>query len=452
MEVRGKRVLVIGIARSGIAVAKFLKEKGAEVILSDIKSRKEIGDIIDDLEKSGFSLVLGQHPSISKEEVAFIVVSPGVPLQIEPIKKAREEGIQVFSEIEIAYQYAKAPIVAITGTNGKTTTTSLVGELFKNNGFKTLVGGNIGNPLIAEIEDYLEKDVIVAEVSSFQLETIEDFLPKVSVILNITPDHLDRHGTIENYTEAKANIFLNQQDREFTILNFDDPRVADLAKKTKASVIFFSRKHILEEGVYVNEGSIWSALKGKKQVICSVNEVKIPGSHNLENSLAAVAVGVAFGLSVEVIAKTLKTFPGVNHRLEFVAEVNGIRFINDSKGTNPDASIKALEAYVEPIVLIAGGRNKGSDFGEFATKIKEKVKELVLIGESAPEIKSAAEKVGFGNIHSVTSYPEAVKKAYELANKGEVVLLSPACASWDMFNNYEERGDLFKQVVRDLRG
>ncbi len=451
MNLQKEKVLVIGIARSGIAVAKFLRGKGAEVTLTDIKDRQQLGSIVEDLERSDINLVLGQQPDIKREDISFIVVSPGVPLTIEPIQKAYRQAIPVYSEVEIASRYAKAPIVAITGTNGKTTTTSLIGEMFENAGYKTFVAGNIGVPVIEKVEAFQKEDMIVAEVSSFQLETTKEFKPKVSLILNITPDHLDRHGNLENYAEAKAKIFANQDSSEFTVLNFDDQRVAALAKETKGKVIFFSRKHILEEGVYVDDGQIIAKIHKVQQAICPINDVKIPGNHNLENALAAVAVGISQGLEALVIADTLRTFGGVSHRLEFVTETNGVKFINDSKGTNPDASIKALEAYPEPIVLIAGGKNKGSDFGEFADKIKSKVKELVLIGQAAPQIREAVENIGFTNIHEAKDYPEAVKMAHQLASPGDIVLLSPACASWDMFNSYEERGDLFKQVVNDLR-
>ena len=451
MNLQNEKVLVIGIARSGIAVAKFLKEKGAEVILTDIKERVQLGTVVGELETAGITLVLGQHPEINKEELSFIVVSPGVPLTIEPIQKAYQQAIPIYSEVEIASRYAKAPIVAITGTNGKTTTTSLIGEMFENAGLKTFVAGNIGVPVIEKVEAFDQQDIIIAEVSSFQLETTKEFKPKVGVFLNLTPDHLDRHGNLANYTAAKAKVFANQDNNDFTVLNFDDQRVAALAKETKGKVIFFSRKHILEEGVYVEEGQIVVTVNGTTQVICPINDVKIPGNHNLENALAAVAAGISQGLETLVISNTLRTFGGVSHRLEFVAEVNGVRFINDSKGTNPDASIKALEAYPEPIVLIAGGKNKGSDFGEFADKIKVKVKELVLIGQAAPQIKEAVENIGFTNIHEAKDYPEAVKMANQVACPGDIVLLSPACASWDMFNSYEERGNLFKQVVNDLR-
>ena len=452
MNFADKKVLIIGIARSGIAVAKFLKGKGADITLTDVKTKAQLGDIIEQLEEKGFNLILGKQPFISTETYSYIIVSPGVPLSIEPIQRALEEEIPVVSEIELAYQFANAPIVAITGTNGKTTTTSLLGETFEKAKFRTLVAGNIGLPLVDKIEEYGKKDIIVAEVSSFQLEAINEFSPRVSIILNVTPDHLDRHGTIEEYTGIKANIFKNQSSGDFTVLNYDDPLVRPLVKDAKGSVIFFSQQHTLEEGVYASEGKIWAIKEGQKQEVCLVKDLKIPGKHNLENALAATAAAWVLEVDIRIIAETLKTFSGVSHRLEFVDEINGIKFINDSKGTNPNASIKALEAYEEPIILIAGGKNKGSNFAELADKIKDNVKELVLIGESTPLIKDAVEKIGYDKIYEAKDYPEAIKKAYEVAKSGDVVLLSPACASWDMFNSYEERGDLFKEVVKDLRG
>jgi UDP-N-acetylmuramoylalanine--D-glutamate ligase len=450
MDVKDKRVLVVGIARSGVAVAKFLLDKGTRVVLTDKKSREELTEALRDIPEGAAEIVAGEYPEFSLADYDFLVVSPGVPLSIPPIQRAFQLGIPVLSELELAYRFSGSPIVAITGTNGKTTTTTLIGEILKHAGKRVCVGGNIGLPLALEVEKYGSDDVIVAEVSSFQLECIEKFKPKVSLILNITPDHLDRHGTMENYTAAKARVFENQDSTDFTIFNYDDPGVAELSSKTKGKVIFFSRKHKFEEGVFADNGQIVVIISGKREVVCSTKEVFIKGAHNLENAMAATAAGYVLGVPAKVIGRALRDFQGVAHRLEQVAEINGVRFVNDSKGTNPDASIKALEAYDEPIVLLAGGRNKGSDFTEFAAKVKEKVRALVILGECRQEIKEAVEKTGFDNIIEAVSFDDAVFKAANNALPGEIVLLSPACASWDMFNNFEDRGDRFREIVDSL--
>lgn len=451
LNVENKKVLVVGIARSGVAVAKFLIEKGTKVVLTDKKSREELSGTLKNFPTESVELITGSYPEFGAGDYDFLVVSPGVPLKVPPVQRAFELGVPVYSELELAYRFSSSPIVAITGTNGKTTTTTLIGEIFKDAGKNVCVGGNIGLPLALEVEKYGPDDVIVAEVSSFQLESIHTFKPKVALILNITPDHLDRHGTMENYVHAKARIFENQTKDDFTILNYDDARVRILSENTPGTVIFFSREHILEEGIFIEDGQIIAKFKGKVEKICPTREVFIKGAHNLENALAASAAAYIMGISAAKIAEVLRSFQGVAHRLEFVAEVNGVKFINDSKGTNPDASIKALEAYDEPIVLLAGGRNKGSDFTEFAYKIKEKVRSLVILGECKDEIREAVNRVGFSAVDEANTFEEAVKIAAQKAKPGEIVLLSPACASWDMFKSFEERGECFKDVVNSLR-
>ncbi|WP_066634768.1 UDP-N-acetylmuramoyl-L-alanine--D-glutamate ligase [Desulfolucanica intricata] len=449
MKLEGKKVLIVGAGKSGLAAARFLSSKKAQAVMTDVNRSVNLARAITEL---GVIPVLGQYPPVEKNSFDLVVVSPGVPLTVPPVAKAYKVNIPVIGELELAYRFAAAPMVAITGTNGKTTTTTLVGEIFKDSGQKTLVAGNIGFPLVTEVEKYGAQDIIVAEVSSFQLETIEKFRPKVAVILNITPDHLDRHGNMENYITAKANIFKNQGRADYTVLNFDDPLTKRLAKLVPGKVIFFSRKHILDRGVFVRNKQIVVRQEGSEQVICPVGDIKIPGGHNLENALAATAAVTVLGVKPQNLAHTLKTFPGVEHRLEFVAEIGGVRYINDSKGTNPDASIKALEAYQEPIVLIAGGRNKGSDFTEFLQKAKNKVRTIVILGECAEELQKTARAVGFNEIIRAKDFTEAVTMAGKAAHPGDIVLLSPACASWDMFKNYEERGRLFKEIVQGLRG
>jgi len=444
-----ERVLVIGAGKSGIAVSRFLAARGAKVELTDIKGADELCKDPASLADMDIKLSLGAYPAVEAGKYTLVVVSPGVPLTVPPVRRAGELGIPVVGELELASRFARAPVVAVTGTNGKTTTTALTGEIFQNAGLRPLVAGNIGKPWIEEAEgDY---DLIVLEVSSFQLETTVTFRPRVGAILNITPDHLDRHLTMENYVQAKARLFANQGPEDFAVLNYDDPRTKNLAGVCPGKVLYFSRLAEVPAGACVRDGWVTFVLEGKRDSILPVGELKIPGSHNLENALAAVACTRALGVAPAALADVLRKFPGVAHRLEFVAEIDGVRYVNDSKGTNPDASIKALLAYRQPIVLIAGGRNKGSDFTPFVRLIREKARALVLLGESADEIERLARLEGVAVILRAADLAEAVHLAKNAARPGDVVLLSPGCASWDMFKNYEERGDLFKQVVREIK-
>lgn len=450
MDIKGKRFLVVGAGRSGIAVADFLQRKGAVVLLTDNREIDSSDSALNKLVQAGLQIASGIYPEVRECAFDAVVVSPGVPLDVPPVFQAGQCGIPVLGELELAYRFATAPMVAITGTNGKTTTTTLVGEICRAAGFRTMVGGNIGLPLVDVVEEYGPDDLIVAEVSSFQLETVAHFRPRVAVMLNITSDHMDRHVTMENYTAAKARIFARQGVGDFTVLNYDDPRIRALADLTKGEVIFFSRRHNLEAGVLIRGDMITVRRAGVDTDIVATREVIIPGLHNLENVMAAVAASWALGVAPEVLARTLRSFPGVEHRLEAVAQKNGVLYVNDSKGTNPDAAIKALGAYEQPIVLLAGGRNKGNDFTEYARLIKQKVRVLVVLGECAAEIEKAARSAGCTNILRAANFNEAVLMAHASAQHGDVVLLSPACASWDMFNNFEERGDLFKKIVNNL--
>ena len=443
-----ERTLVVGAGNSGVAASRFLAAKGANVELTDIKSPEEISKELDlaSLYDLPVKLSLGFYPSVEPGKYTLVVVSPGVPLNIPPVKHAREYKIPVKGELELAYHFARAPVVAITGTNGKTTTTALVGEIFKNAGLRVLVAGNIGKPLIEEVEGL--HDIIVLEVSSFQLETTVKFRPRVGAILNITPDHLDRHLTMENYTMAKARIFMNQGPRDFAVLNYDDPRTRNLATINPAKIIYFSRQHELSAGAFVQNGWMTIIFEEQRTSVLPVRELSIPGAHNQENALAAIACCRALGVAPKVLADTLRSFPGVAHRLEFVAEIDRVRYINDSKGTNPEASMKALQAYEKPIILIAGGRNKGNDFTPFVRLLKKKARALILLGESAEEIECLARKEGMLCIFRAGNLEEAIYLAKSIACSGDIVLLSPGCASWDMYKNYEERGDHFKQTVQ----
>ncbi|NLK00630.1 MAG: UDP-N-acetylmuramoyl-L-alanine--D-glutamate ligase [Clostridia bacterium] len=449
---KGMKVLIVGGGKTGQAAAKTLHDLGAHITLTDIRKKEDLENSIKGLSNLKLNIFAGGYPHVSRENTQLVIVSPGVPLDIPPIKDAYDNGIPVWSEIELAFRLFDAPMIAVTGTNGKTTTTALIGEIFRNAGRPTVVAGNIGLPLIEKIGAITKEHIVVLELSSFQLESINKFRAKVAILLNLTPDHMDRHGTFENYMGAKENIFFNQGPDDFSILNYDDVNVRGMAEKTKGNVIFFSLQHTLKQGAYLDGDNICLALKNKKVVLCDRGDVFIKGEHNLQNALAASAAAGIMGVSFEYIKESLKTFPGVAHRLEFVAEKNKVKYINDSKGTNPDATIKAIGAYEEPIILIAGGRNKGSDFNDLSLMVKENVKTLILMGEAAEEIRASLDERGFKDIHMVTSMEEAVTLASKKAVPGEVVLLSPACASWDMFESYEERGDLFKKQVMALGG
>jgi len=449
MELIDKKVLVVGYSKSGIAATRFLLKKGAKVIVTDLKKEEDFGEILN--ERPDFSYIFGREPEFYEiKDIDLIVVSPGVPLDKPFLQKAKENGIEIISEVELAYRFCKAPIVAITGTNGKTTTTTWTGEMIKNSGRKCFVVGNIGYPIIDVVDMADEDSVVVAEISSFQLESSIYFKPKVAVILNITPDHLNRHKTFENYVEAKSLIFKNQDKNDFTILNADDSITSDLAEKSSAKVVFFSRKKELNQGFFLHGDYIVLNWEDKLYEICKIRDVGIPGLHNLENALAAATASFLMGVDTNIIGETIRNFKGVEHRLEFVRELNGVKFYNDSKGTNPDASIKAIEALDRPLILIAGGYDKGSDFTEFVKAFNGRVKYLVLLGQTADKIKETAERLGFKNIVMVKDMQEAVRKGYELAEEGDCVLLSPACASWDMFKNFEERGRIFKEAVYSL--
>lgn len=451
MELKNKRILIVGMALSGVAAAKVLYAHGAHIILNDIKDQSKLQDVLVQLQEIKAEYAFGVEPDGLLNSCDMIVVSPGVPLDKPFVSKAAEMGIEVIGEIELAYRLAKAPIVAITGTNGKTTTTALTGYIFSLAGINTFVCGNIGTPMISHIEQYNANDIVVAEVSSFQLESIRYFKPHISAILNITEDHLNRHKTFDNYVAAKSRIFMNQGPDDFVILNMDDEMCRSLMPLPKARILPFSRKQLLDQGAMVQDGYVFCRIGGREDRICRTDEIKIPGLHNLENALAAAAMAYAANIKPEIIAQALNVFPGVEHRIEFVAEIDGVRFINDSKGTNPDAAIKAIEAVQGPIILIAGGMDKHADFNGFIESFDHKVKAIVLLGETADQIAFTAKKHGFENIYKVNSLEDAVQKAWQLAQRGDCVLLSPACASWDMFENFEQRGRIFKDTVKQLR-
>ena len=425
----GKKVAVFGLARSGIAAAKRLAAAGAQVTITEKKAATEFDtEIIKNLKARGVAVEFGGHSENAVQSAELIVVSPGIHLDLPILQATRDRGIPIISEIELAYRFLKKPIIAVTGTNGKTTTTTLIGEILKAGGKKVAVAGNIGNPLV-EVDD-TELDYVVAEISSYQLEAVVDFKPWISVILNIQPDHLERHKTMEEYVRMKARVFANQTGDDYVVYNLDDPAVAKMAQNAQAKLIGFTKSH---------PGIITLALEA----------IKIPGKHNLENALAAANAAYLCGIKADVVAEVLRTFPGVEHRIEFAALVNGVEYYNDSKATNPDSTLVALETFRgKGIILILGGRDKGVSLDALAAKVKELVKDVVLIGEAADRFETAFKAEGYDSIQRSDSMQSAVKLSASLAKPGEIVLLSPACASFDMFHDYEERGRVFKSCVK----
>jgi UDP-N-acetylmuramoylalanine--D-glutamate ligase len=449
-NIKGKKVSVIGGARSGLAVAKLLKKLGADVFISDMKKIEEIKYVkftTQELDSLGIKYEFGGH-SDRVFDCDFIVISPGVPSNADVVVKAKNMGIKVLSEIEVASWFCKAPIVAVTGTNGKTTTTSLIGFIFRNAGFRTVVAGNIGSPFSDIVFDADEKSVVVLEVSSFQLDHIETFKPRVAVLLNITPDHLDRYASFGDYILSKFRIFKNQNSDDFAVYNYDDEIVQPYVESLNLVKMPFSVAERLPVGAFIDEGYIVLKFENKEERIIKMGELKIRGIHNVYNSLAAALAARAMEVKDEIIRESLKAFEGVAHRLEFVREINGVKFINDSKATNVNSLWYALESFDEPIILIAGGRDKGNDYSKVYDLVKRKVKLIVAIGESKEKIYNEFKTLT--NVIKVNSMEEAVKISFENASPGDVVLLSPACASFDMFEDYEHRGEVFKKLVNEL--
>lgn len=451
MEIKGRSFLVAGMGKSGIAAMRTLVKDGGEVYIYDKKGEADISDSLKEEIKGKVSgAYFGRVPESSRR-FDCMVISPGVPLDEEIAVYGKTNCGEIMGELELAYRLSKGSYIAITGTNGKTTTTTLVGEIMKKSGAETYVVGNIGYPVIDAAELSSEKGWFVAEVSSFQLETVRDFAPKVSAILNITPDHLNRHKTMENYAAAKAEVFRNQTAADYFVVNRDNPEAYELAKDCPARVVPFSRLVELEEGCFVKDGKIVIKEKdGEAVELCSVDDIGIPGAHNLENVLAAAAVCSCAGISPEIIKKAVREFEGVEHRIEFVAEIDGVRYYNDSKGTNTDASGKAIDALEKNIILLAGGYDKKEDFNPFVASFGGRVKHMYLIGQTAGIIADACDKNGFTAYTHMETLKDCVEAARDLAKPGDIVLLSPACASWGMYNNYEERGADFKNCVKSF--
>lgn len=446
-ELRGKRVLVVGLARTGVATALFCGARCARVTATDTRAEKEIGEAIPALRAGGVSLELGGHREITFLEQDLIIPSPGVPADAPSLNAARARGVTIWSEIELADRFLNGRLIGITGSNGKTTTTSLIEHILQSAGFSTILAGNIGTPLISCVEQTSDRTITVAELSSFQLELIETFRPNTSVFLNLTPDHLDRHGTFEAYGAAKARIFENQTEADSAVLNADDPATTALAP-TRPHVYWFSRKKRVAQGAFVQGKEIVFRHEGAEKMVLKLEDIPLAGAHNVENVLAAVVATRLAGAEPAAIAKGVRSFAGVEHRLEFVAEIGGVRYYNDSKATNVDATQKALDAFPGRILIILGGKDKGSDYTVLQTPLREKAILALLIGAAADKIEKQI--TGSVAIERAETMERAVETAAHAARPGDIVLLAPACASFDQFQNYEHRGRVFKELVHQL--
>jgi UDP-N-acetylmuramoylalanine--D-glutamate ligase len=447
LELKGKKVLVVGLGKSGLAAALFLRHKGAQVTVSDVRSAESLARDIPALLEEGIMVEAGGHGLLTFRRQDLIVVSPGVPLDTPELVQVRKFGLPIIGELELAARFLKGKILAITGSNGKTTTTALAGEILKEAGLPTLVGGNIGVPVVSLIEESTPDTWSVLEVSSFQLESTEQFRPSIAVILNITPDHLDRHGSFENYARAKERIFAAQDKTDCVVLNADNARAADAAKRSAASVHWFSLEHRVRHGAWIEDGYVVyrNSPEDKVEQVIPLSKIPLKGEHNVENVLAAVCAARLAGVPVDPISHAIEKFQAVEHRLEYVATVQGVEFYNDSKATNVDATAKALAAFSSGIHLILGGKDKGSDYTQLAQLLRERVRAVYTIGSAAAKIESQLR--GVVSLHSCETLAAAVDAAASAARPGEVVLLAPACSSFDQFESYEHRGRVFKELV-----
>jgi UDP-N-acetylmuramoylalanine--D-glutamate ligase len=444
MDLEGKRVLVAGAGKTGISTARFLLGKNAQVTVSDSNLNAVIPE---DLIKSNVNITTGPHENSTFTDQDLIIISPGIPLTIEPIVKAKSKGVEIISEIELAYLFTETPIIAITGTNGKTTTTTLLQHMFETSEKKVFTGGNIGTPLIEYVSGNQDADYIIAEISSFQLEAINKFRPYISILLNITEDHLDRYDSFDDYAAAKKNIFANQKDTEFAIINIEDKLAAKMSEDIKANVLFFSTKNEIENGAYYKDG--FHFFKGSEKIRIDEEGVTLQGEHNRENILAALSAAGICNLSYENLTKALHTFKGLPHRMEFVDCINGINFFNDSKATNVGACLKSISSIKPPIILIAGGKDKGGSYLPLINEINKNVQEIILVGEAQNRIKK--ELAATVPMTSAITLEKAVTEAFSKAKEGCSILLSPACSSFDMFDSYVHRGNVFKTAIEELR-
>lgn len=450
MYLKNKRVLVLGLGISGLSTVKALHQLEAQIVVSDSKTEEELSDFFHETQNIYVEKHLNTNYLVL-EHIDLIIKSPGIPPTNSILQEAEKRNIEVITDIELGYRISPTDnIIAITGTNGKTTTTTLIGEIFKKANFKTYVTGNIGVGILWDMVNAKNDDAFIIEASSFQLENTVYFKPKVSLITNITPDHLNWHGSLDNYIKAKKKVFKNQDQYDYTVLNYDNKVVREMESQVNSNVVWFSTDEKLDNGVFVEDGYI--VIKDEKGLtkVLPIRDLRILGKHNIENTLGAVGVCWAMGIDIKTIAKALQEFKGVEHRIEYVTNINGVSFYNDSKGTNPDSTIKAIEALEAPIILIAGGHDKGSEFDELLEAFNGKVKELILLGETKYKIKETAIKHKFEKIHLVDDMKDAVKLAFELGEEKDNILLSPACASWDMYKNFEERGQDFKNSIFSL--
>ena len=451
-NIQGKEILIIGLGKSGTATCQTVLDLGAKVTVQDVRDEREFDpSFLNYLKGRGVRCFFNSTPD-DMSVYDMIILSPGASPELDFVQEGQKHGAEIIGELELAFRSGKGNFIAITGTNGKTTTTTLVGEIFKAAGRKTFVVGNIGTAAISDASKSTENDWLITEASSFQLETTKYFKPLVSAILNLTPDHLNRHHTMKAYGEAKAKIFQNQSEDGYLVINYDDKKCFNLSKKCKAKVIPFSRKQELEQGAFIKDDSIVILPEGRKKEIkiCPLSDIRIIGGHNIENALAAAAICYYSGIDPEIIGKAIADFAGVEHRIEYSGTVDGVKYYNDSKGTNVDAAVTALRAINENIILIAGGDGKGQEFDSFVKEFKGAVKHLIVLGQDGPKIAKAAKAIGFTNISRAKDIPECVSIAAKIAKEGDTVLLSPACASWDMYDNYEQRGNHFKECVELL--
>ncbi|MEK9142465.1 MAG: UDP-N-acetylmuramoyl-L-alanine--D-glutamate ligase [Nitrospirota bacterium] len=460
-QLAGTRVTVVGLARSGVAAARLLEEVGAVVTVTDRKDRRELLGVLDSLNQATTRVVLGKDYEGALDTAELVVISPGVPYRLEALERVRRRGVKVISELDLASRFLSGPILALTGTNGKSTTVTLIGKMLQESGKRVFVGGNLGTAISEAAVQSLQAmkagrpcpyDTLVVEVSSFQLETVEQFHPWIAAILNVTVDHQDRYESIDEYVAAKNRIFENQTPSDYALFNLDDSKVAPLRRSVRARALGFTMTQTLPSdltgGTYLDGDRIMTTVGGQIQEICARSEIKIIGNHNVENAMVAATFALLSGCPLNIVRQVLKDFPGLEHALEVVRERRGVWFINDSKGTNVDATLKALESIDQPIWLIAGGRDKGGDFSRLAPAIRRRVKRLILIGEAAPLMANAME--GYQAVERADTLKQAVELAASGAGGGEVVLLSPACASFDMFADYQDRGRQFKALVQSL--
>lgn len=451
-EFTGKRVLVAGMARSGVAAAKLAVASGAQVTVTDRKSAEALGDALRELDALPIRRMLGVDTEEALGDAQVLVLSPGIPSDTPFVVHAREKGMEVVGELEFAARVNQNLLLAVTGTNGKTTTVTLLGRIFENAGRRVHVAGNIGYPLSAAVMDSKKGDVMVAEVSSFQLETTERFHPRAAAVLNVTEDHLNRHGTMEKYTALKRHVFDAQHEGDVAVLNYDDPACRAMAAGLKGSVAFFSRLQTVDGGAFLRDGRVMIRWQGEEKAVCDAAEIYIPGPHNLENAMAAALMAYVCGVPAPVIRHTLRTFKGVEHRIEFVRELDGVRYVNDSKATNVDSTLKAMASMTAPTVLLLGGFDKHVSFAGLAAAVAENrwIDHCVILGQTGDQIEAALKAAGYDRITRAEDLAQAVHLARGLAKKGGTVLLSPACASFDMFTGFEQRGEVFKSIVNDL--